>query len=209
MSTKTDWESQAIALAAVLESAMIVDQLARTGAAPTGEMEALCSALFQFEWEHIGDVFGGTDGLHRGLARLRDLCRQGSTGSAKQVMGYAMSMLYLSDKLGRDKDKLEIIRNRLDHTSHKIEYFDADFDNIAASVSSIYQDTLSQYRYRIQVSGSAEHLQNARTADRVRTLLFAGVRAAMLWRYVGGSRLRFLLNRKRIAAACDTLLDGR
>lgn len=209
MSAAPDWKAQALTLAAVLESAMLVDQLARTGSAPASEIETLTGSLFVFEFDDVAEVFGGANAMHLGISRLRDLCRQGTTGAGKQVMQYAMSMLYLADKLRRDTDKLSIIRTRLGHTAFKQAHFDADLDNIAASVSAVYQDTLSQYRYRVQVSGSAEHLQNNRIADRVRTLLFAGVRAAILWRHVGGSRLQFLLNRKRIAQACNELLDER
>ena len=51
--------SQAIALAAVLECAILVDQLARTGAAPPEEMRALTDSLFRVEWDAVEDVFGG------------------------------------------------------------------------------------------------------------------------------------------------------
>ena len=197
-----NWDDQAITLSAIMESALLVDQLARTGQAPTIEMEAIAGSLFQFEWDSVEHIFGGLDPLERGLARLQDLMRQGTAGAAPNVMRYAMAMLYLGNKLRRDRDRLDIIRSRLEHTALKHAHFSSHFDQLAASVSSIYQDTISTYRYRIQISGSAEHLQDTRVADRIRTLLLAGIRAAILWRFLDGSRLKLLFNRRQLALAC-------
>jgi high frequency lysogenization protein len=50
------------------------------------------------------------------------------------------------------------------------------------------------------------HLKNDHTACRIRAVLFAGVRAAVLWRQVGGKRWHLLFHRKRIASDVTRLL---
>ncbi|MEY4642371.1 MAG: high frequency lysogenization protein, partial [Pseudomonadota bacterium] len=73
-------------------------------------------------------------------------------------------------------------------------------------LSRLYQGTLSTLPFRIQVRGDMNHLKNEHTACRIRALLFAGVRAAVLWRQVGGKRWHLLLQRKRIARDVTRLL---
>ena len=181
--------SQAIALAAVLECAILVDQLARTGAAPPEEMRALTDSLFRVEWDAVEDVFGGVHNLARGLQQLEAMVAPVPGIEQGPVLRYAMSLLHLGKRLRGDRERLAIIRSRLQHTGLKSEHFATSYDELAASMAAIYQDTISTYRLRIQVTGSAQYLQDERVAARIRALLLVGVRAAVLWRFVGGNRL--------------------
>lgn len=206
MSSPDRSREQAVALAAVIEAAILVDQLARTGNAPAEEMQSLTESLFRFEWDSVDEVFGGIARLRRGLETLAGILRQSPAGDYGNVMRYTLSMLYLGRILARDKEKLGIIRSRLQHASLKSAHFSTRFDELAASVAAVYQDTISTYRYRIQVTGTAAHLQNPLVADRIRTLLLAGLRAAVLWRFVGGTRLKTVLRRGKLLAACNAML---
>jgi high frequency lysogenization protein len=51
------------------------------------------------------------------------------------------------------------------------------------------------------VQGDPRHLHAPDNQNRIRALLLAGIRAAWLWRQVGGSRWKILLGRKQLAAA--------
>ena len=94
---------------------------------------------------------------------------------------------------------MSVVHSRLEHTSFKAEHFSGHVNDVCHSVSGIYQDTLSKLRFRIKVSGSAQHLQDGVNADIIRALLLAGIRSAFLWRQLGGSSLATLvLERKRI-----------
>jgi high frequency lysogenization protein len=73
-------------------------------------------------------------------------------------------------------------------------------------MADLYSQTLSTFRYRIQVNGDYNFLQQQRIANQIRALLLAAVRSAILWRQVGGNRWHFLLNRKHIAHQVDLLL---
>jgi high frequency lysogenization protein len=53
---------------------------------------------------------------------------------------------------------------------------------------------------RIQVSGNPAYLQQSGIAQRVRCLLFAGIRSAFLWHQVGGKRSHLLLRRDSLLA---------
>lgn len=196
---------QAIALAAVVQAALLVDQLARQGAASAEEMQRLSQSLFRLEWEHPAEVFGGLMALRRGLAGLEEILKAGSTTTNPAALRYALALLRLGRQLGSDQGRMTTIRARLDHAAIKQEHFASRFDETASSLASIYQDCVSNMRYRIQVNGSAQHLQDARVAERIRALLLCGLRAAIMWRHLGGRRLQLLTARGRLLTAVSAL----
>jgi len=56
------------------------------------------------------------------------------------------------------------------------------------------------------VRGAELYLQNPDNQNRIRALLLGGVRAAMLWRQVGGKRRHILFNQRQIAAEARAYL---
>ena len=80
------------------------------------------------------------------------------------------------------------------------------FVNILAGLADIYSTTISTLSPRIMVRGEPLHLQNPENINRIRALLLAGIRSAMLWRQCGGRRLQILLGRKRLWRISDDLM---
>jgi high frequency lysogenization protein len=70
--------------------------------------------------------------------------------------------------------------------------------NLLAHLADIYSRTLSQLQPRIMVRGESNYLQNPDNQNRIRSLLLAGVRAAWLWRQVGGNRWKILFGRHKL-----------
>ena len=61
---------------------------------------------------------------------------------------------------------------------------------------------------RIVVNGKPQYLQVDRTVNWIRTLLFAGLRSAVLWRQLGGGRFSLMFGRKKMLEQAQTLLPG-
>ena len=101
-----------------------------------------------------------------------------------------------------------MVRSRLEDTSFRAEHFANNVNSLCHSVSGIYQDTLSQLKFRIKVTGSAQHLQNQQNADVIRALLLSGIRSAFLWRQLGGRRWKLIMQRKRLLQTSQNLSRG-
>jgi high frequency lysogenization protein len=71
-------------------------------------------------------------------------------------------------------------------------------DFIFSSFADLYEQCLSSLQPRIIIRGLSEHLQNPSNICKLRTLLLAGVRAAMLWQQLGGRRWHLFFRRKAI-----------
>ena len=101
---------------------------------------------------------------------------------------------------------LNIIGERLDKSLTQLEMFGPTHENTLANLAEIYTDTISTFRFRIQVTGEHQHLQQPRVANQVRVLLLCAIRAAILWHQVGGRRWHLLIYRKNISAALSQLI---
>lgn len=195
MSQRPLREQRTLALAGVAQAARIVDLAAKTGSWPTPFAESSIHSLFCFEPDAVDAVFGTPQGIRLGLEQLAACLQLTQDQAAADTLRYTLSMLQLEKRFARREDLQGVVHSRLKHTAYKAENFSHDINSLSANISAIYQDTLSTLPYRIKVTGSAQHLNNPRVADVVRTLLLCGVRAAFLWRQLGGSRFNLMLTR--------------
>ncbi|QQD20003.1 high frequency lysogenization protein HflD [Spongiibacter nanhainus] len=196
---------QTLGLAAVVQSVLLVDQIARTGQAEPEALEASLNSLFSFSADSTEAALGDLRDFSLGIRGLRDLLSGNDYGERRNVMRYCLGVLHLQRRLSRDSEGMTLLRNRLEHAEKQREFV-SNISGMSDTLASIYQDTLSQYRYRIQVNGSAQQLQNPNNAARIRSLLLAGVRGAFLWRQAGGSRWRLIFHRNRYFECAKSLL---
>jgi high frequency lysogenization protein len=198
---------QVIAMAGILQSAYLVDQIAKQGSTPAESMNPSINSLFQFDAQSPAAVYGGVHGIQLGLRLLRDILTEKNAAQYRSTIRYALGMLYLQKKLAAHPDMLSIIRSRLDHAVLKSTHFTNNINEISSSISAIYQDTVSTFKFRIQITGSMQQLQNPTNSNNIRALLLAGIRAAVLWRQTGGHRWHLFLSRKRLLNEAKRLLE--
>ena len=185
-----------------------MDQVSRTGSYPLEFLEPSIHSLFEFDASSVDSVFGGLAGVKLGLHNLSNLLASRQAQENRDVVRYVFSMLYLERKFAADPGMMSVVHSRLEHTSFRAEHFASHVNELCHSISGIYQDTLSKLKFRIKVSGSAQHLQDTENADIIRALLLAGIRSAFLWRQLGGRRWKLVLQRKSLLEASQNLSRG-
>ena len=198
MTERTVIEQRTLALAGVAQAARIVDLAAKAGSWPTPFVEASIHSLFCFEPEAVDAVFGTPQGIRLGLEQLSATLSLSPDESGAQTLRYTLAMLQLEKRFAKRDDLLSIVHTRLKHAAYSADNFSSNISTISSNIAAIYQDTLSTLPYRIKVTGSAQHLNSPHVADLVRALLLCGVRAAFLWRQLGGSRFKLMLSRGEI-----------
>ena len=196
---------QAAALSGVFQAAELVDTLARTGQYDREAMNASISSIFVTSPQSVSEVYGGFEYLKTGRTNLERTLSQGNTAIKGDVLRYALALIHIEKKLGKNPKMLSTIANRLDRIQEQVNHFGMLHENVIASLASLYLDTISTFKTRIQVSGDASHLQNTANASRIRSALLAGIRSAMLWRQCGGSRWTLFMNRKKLLDAVKRL----
>ena len=205
MSNLTPLQQQVIALAGVVQAARMVDQVAKTGSYPAAFFEASLRSLFAFDAPTVDAVYGNIQGVKLGLRSVVDMLTDATNEDHVAMGAYVRGLLKLEDQFGKRTDLQEVVASRLGHVNFKAQHFSDDAVELAASISAIYQDTISHLPYRIKVKGNVQHLQQTKNADLVRTLLLAGLRSAHLWRQLGGRPRHFLFKGGKLAATASDL----
>lgn len=194
-------KDQAAALSGVFQAAGLVEKLARTGQLSEEALRPSINSIFVTSPRDVAEVYGGFDRLEPGRKTLNAVLSRDSQIIQGDVIRYALALIHIEKKLSRNRRMLNTIGERLARTKEQVEHFGMLHDNVISSLASIYLDTISTFRTRIQVSGDMRHLQNPSNANKIRAALLAGIRSATLWRQCGGSRWHLFVSRKK-------LLDG-
>ncbi|MDQ7073652.1 MAG: high frequency lysogenization protein HflD [Gammaproteobacteria bacterium] len=199
-------EDQMIALAALFQATHQVKAFAYHGKGDNDAFEPLLQSLFKLEASDVEDIYGGQVPLRGGLIVLRDQLQGGEDKRDVDLTRYVMTLMHLERKLIKDTAMLNRIQRGIQAAQEQLEHFGPLHENMIARLAGLYGDTISTLRPRIMVNGNNNHLQNNDTAARIRVLLLAGIRAAVLWRQCGGSRWQLLFKRSKMVACVDHLL---
>lgn len=192
-------QEQLIALGGVFQAAVLVDRIARTGQATEANIGCMLNSLLVRDPKDTLEVFGGDDlNLRDGYRALVGALERDPSSLQREPLRYALSMLGLERQLAKRDDLLETIGNRLPQIQSQADHFGLVHENVIASSGALYQDTLSTLRQRIQVHGDMRFLQQSSNASKIRALLLAGIRAARLWRQLGGHRWQLVFSRRKL-----------
>jgi high frequency lysogenization protein len=190
-------EDQAIALVGVFHYAELVASLAKTGDISELQLGQAMSALLNQNPESVLSLYGSLGNLALGTKSLRSAIEK-NTNATTDVVRYAIGIMYLARKLTSDKRRLAAISDGIAHASRQAEVFTPMHDNVVSNIASLYGETVSTLPTRIQVTGNPLYLKQTAVAQRVRCLLFAGIRSAFLWHQLGGKRRHLLWQRKHL-----------
>ena len=195
-----------LALAGLFQAVMLVTHVARKGVADSELFENTLESLFVVNPQTTLEVYGCVANVRDGLMLLRN--QFGDVPEARDVeqARYAMSLINLERKLAKRPDLLQLISQGLKEADKQAEMWHVTHENVVAKLADIYLNTVSTLSPRIIVSGEHGHLQNTNNANKVRALLLAGMRSAVLWRQCGGSRLQLLFGRGSLMREVDALL---
>jgi high frequency lysogenization protein len=186
----------------------MVYDLATTGKTNTLAFESSINSLFCEQPEQTLDVYGGeVENIQLGV---NTLLAQMSSDQAIQnrnveVTRYVLSLIILEKKLSQKPETMANLFNRLETAKTQREHFGPLHENVIASLARTYTENVSDISPRVMVNGRHGHLQNPAIANKIRALLLAGIRSAMLWRQVGGSRWGLIWSRKKYLRATQSL----
>lgn len=201
-------QHQMIALAGVAQSAVLVHQLAMHGVVAQDRFAVAVQSLFALDPLRTLDVYGSLRQLRLGLETLKDLFGSyDSLLAPSEGLRYFSGILHLDSQLKSRTQMLEKVRYDLERLQSRFPPAALAEDPVALrELAALYRSTLSTLPFRIHVRGDLNYLRNEVVAEKVRILLFAGVRSAVLWRQLGGRRWHLLFKRGGLAHTVDGLL---
>ncbi len=205
-------QDRILALAGIFQAARLVQQLSREGRVDAEPFGASLHSVLALDAPTTADVYGGVEGVALGLQLLHDKLGGSATPNDLEMAKYAIAMLQLEAALRRRPEVTQAIRDGLQAIKAQMEFFESADDEavhprLTEKLAELYMRTLSTLSPRIMVTGEQGFLASPHIAASVRAVLFAGIRSAVLWRQLGGSRWQILVSRRRLAAEAGQLLE--
>ena len=190
-------QSRCIAFAAMCQAAYLVDKLSTTGLCPdAAAFNASLHSIMRTESDSPLAIFDGYPSLNVGFQSMIEQLDNSNSARNIQITKYIIGMIALEKKLSRNTNALNLLGERINQVQRQLAHFEIDDNSVLSNLDAIYKELISPLGPRIQVNGSPSCLQQTQTQHKIRALLLAGVRAAVLWRQLGGKRRHLVFSRK-------------
>ncbi|MBK1647778.1 high frequency lysogenization protein HflD [Rhabdochromatium marinum] len=194
------------ALAGLHQAIHCVERIANRGSVDVEAMEPCIYSLFQIDAPDTASVYGPPGAVCLGM---RALIRQitGQPHRDLELTRYLINLLRHARTLSEQPDQLQRIGIGIEITDAKRQQRPLLDAEVLAALAELYGETVSTLEPRILVHGNPLYLKNTDNQNRIRALLLAGIRAAILWQQLGGSRWQILFGRKRLLSAAHEYLS--
>lgn len=199
-----------LALAGICQASYMVQKLAQEGSCNDHDLEVMVNSLTNMNPSSTIDVYGNDPvNLKTGLGAMLGMLSGGNNASAlsAEVTRYMLSIIVLKRRLNKNQQAMDKLGQRIEQFERQASYFDPMSDGVFNALAGIYVDVISPLGPRIQVTGSPDILKNSLVQAKVRTLLLSGIRSAVLWQQVGGSRLQLMFSRSRLSNQAKEILS--
>lgn len=198
-----------MAFAGIFQAATLVQQIARNGQLDAESFEHTITSIMRLDADSTEDVFGGVNGVQLGLQSLVNHLGNKRNVNDMEVARYIVALLHLERCLAKSPDALQRIAQGIRVAQGQVDLFGLTHSNVIANLANLYLENISPLGPRIIVAGEQGYLQAPDNANKVRAALLGGIRAAVLWRQLGGTRWQLLFNRSAVLASAQSLLKGK
>lgn len=192
---KTQEEYRILALAGVFQAAALVKALAKGNRIEENSFLTSIQSVFKINAATTLEIYESPYNLQLGLNELIKLLSNNKHPKDSEIARYVFSLLHLERKLSQKPQMLSQIRTGIERAAIQAQHFSPLHENVMANLASLYTDTLSTFSFRIHVIGEPLYLSQTLIINKVRSLLLAGIRSAVLWQQLGGRRWQLLISR--------------
>lgn len=209
-------KDQTITFAAICQVAHLVQQISRHGLSlaeqENDDLEVLLQSIIETSPENTLAVYGGqVVNIKHGLQLLIDHLGDHSSKKSKvkdpEFTRYLINLINLERRLIKQPKQLTQLGERIEASKRQLEHYSITSETLVSSFAGIYSDIISPLGARIQVTGEPSILKQTINQHKIRALLLAGIRAAVLWRQVGGKRRTILFSRTKLVNTAKQLLN--
>ncbi|ABI72107.1 high frequency lysogenization protein HflD [Shewanella frigidimarina] len=186
-----------MAFAGILQAIGQVQYLARHGESDKDALAATLNTILVTEPESTADIYQDKAILDNGYQLIQNQLGDGSNKDVETTR-YLVGVLALERKLARSPNGLGMLAERINQVHRQLAHFAITDEQVLANFASIYSDIISELGPKLQISGNPDCLKQPQVQNKIRALLLAAMRSAVLWRQLGGKRRHLVFARKAI-----------
>jgi high frequency lysogenization protein len=190
-------QHQVMAFAAICQAAEMVKTIARNNSIDDDLLKVMLKSLTYIDATTPEEIYGDNYNLNLGY---RSMVKQLGNSQDKdiEVTRYVLGAITLERSLASRPKQMSQLGQRIEEFNRMLSHFDILDSNSVSNVASIYTDVISPLGRRIQVTGSPQFLTIESNQAKVRALLLCAIRAAVLWRQLGGKRRQLIFTRSAL-----------
>jgi high frequency lysogenization protein len=196
-------EERALALAGLVQSCYLVAGVARTGMASQDNLTGCLESIFVTNPNETLDVYKDGHGVRKGLRLVTEILGELNISEHRETIHYVLGVLSLERRLRQTPKLMRSLGagiSAIQEHRHLNELSATDED-VISRLSRLYEDTAGTVQPRIRIQGQQKHLANTMNTSRIRALLLAAIRSAVLWSQLEGRRSQWLLGRGKLLSA--------
>ena len=196
-------EERALALAGLVQSCYLVAGVARTGMASQDNLTGCLESIFVTNPNETLDVYKDGHGVRKGLRLVTEILGELNISEHRETIHYVLGVLSLERRLRQTPKLMRSLGagiSAIQEHRHLNELSATDED-VISRLSRLYEDTAGTVQPRIRIQGQQKHLANTMNTSRIRALLLAAIRSAVLWYQLDGRRSQWLLGRGKLLSA--------
>lgn len=186
-----------MAFAGIMQAISQVQRVARHGQADGDALAACLNTILVTNPDNTSDVYADKVSLKQGYQLIIN-----QLGDDKQkdveITRYLIGILALERKLSRASNSMGMLSERINQVHRQLHHFAITDDQVVGNFAGIYSDIISNLGPKIQIAGNPEFLKQPLVQQKIRALLLAAMRSAVLWRQLGGKRRHLVFSRKTI-----------
>jgi high frequency lysogenization protein len=188
-----------LALAALAQALAQVRRIAETGQSDNSAAGTVLDSVFRMDAATTEAVYGRAANLGPGLRLVRDYF--GGENKDPSLPRLAMAVLQVERRFIRETDTVKAVSGGLEAIAPQASERGSTHPDVLMALGTLYADTISRLRPRVMVQGNPHYLAQPGVVSEIRAILLAAVRAAVLWRQLGGSLWDFVFSRKAMVQA--------
>lgn len=203
--------TQTYLIGGLYQSAEMIHQIATTGKCSYEDFKHIIMALKISKFQSIEETFGSTAHLHSGLRACKtyySMQPSHDTAATIQINRYFAELFKLASYLRKNPNLLTKIGDKVAESTPDFAELDENIEQLIRHFATMYSEIISPNAPRILIRGTENHLKIEFNAQKVRTLLLAGLRIVLLWRECGGKQWHLFIRRKKILETCHQLLNN-
>ena len=214
-SNPTTLRHRAISLAGLWQALVLIQQVASIRGLSSGSthyMHTSLNSVTVLSPKTIDEVYGGISGIELGLEKF-EYFDQSIFTMRGELVGYFVDVLKVAGHLSqhqhkdmRDDMRKSLKQVRKQYTIKSSKTCDTGNVEFYKEVNDLYLNTISRLPHRISLFGHTDRLSVPAVTHKLRSLLMAAVRSAMLWRQFDGSIHGLLWEKKQIVEQAQHLL---
>lgn len=204
---KFTFEDIVLAFAGIQQAAVLIQQLVTTGRCDEVAFNTSINSLYHIDSPDVLSIYSGREGLRLGLLNLKTMLNvKAQTVFEKQIARHVVGMIHVERHLAHDAAMCNTLQKKIRYAQNQAEFFTPTHPNVVASLSKIYEDTIGKLPFKIGIIGKREILTNPDIMHKIRAVLLAGIRSAVLWQQVGGNRWQLVFKRRSYKNMIDKLV---